>query len=111
MWIKPRVTSEEKNEIIWNVYTAFAAFIGTLLAFWWTTFINQFLDLVAIWWDAPWVAVFMALAYAIVISFFAIVFLISIKRTITLIISKMVVVDDNLSIYKDKRVEEDPEFK
>lgn len=94
MWIRPRVTAEDKKEINSIVFSSFAAFIWTLLAFWWSMVIWQILDLVSVKLESPWFSIVIALIYAIAITIFSVIFLVSIKWIITRFISLLLVVED-----------------
>jgi len=103
--IKPRVTVEEKNEIKSNLYTVFWSFLWTLLAFWWTTFINELLDLISVKYELPELALVTSLVYAIIITIFALTLMISIKRFLNFLVDMVVVEVDNLwnDIWKKKK--------
>ena len=106
MWIRPKVSVEDKKEINSIVFAAFASFIWTLLAFWWSMVIWQILDLVAVKLESPWFSIVIALVYAIFITIFAIIFLVSIKWIMTKFISLLLVVEEK----QDKKQEKKDEF-
>lgn len=109
MWIRPKVTKKEKEDIQGNLNSILGSFIGTLLAFAWTTVVNELLDLIWDKYELPEVAFITSLIYASVVTMLWLTILISGKRVLRSLVSISVIVDEEKKD-EEKKEKKDDDF-
>lgn len=105
MWLKPKVTAEEKWEIRSSLHNILTPFIWTLLAFSWTMVVNEILLLFTNKYELPEVAIIISLVYAVTMTIFGIGILIYGKRILNFIVDHSVSVKEEEDWKKDKDFE------